>query len=364
MYRLNYYAGDEKDALEFEIEKTGITNVPDMEIRAGTVSEMQLEKWNGVAFADVNLWDPEYYDIVENFFRSMPAQESKKLVLKNVMRSGNLATSHIDELVLQDVVGDLELYPILAHLKSISLVDLNFGAPNKNFMAALADSHINGLTLSNVAPVELFYRLFLAEKTKKEPKKLKNLTSLTIERQIMPKILPANLTNLCLRQIKNSFHASIPKLPPTLTRLDLSQNNLSGLRHVAAAIQQCTQLNILILDGNNFHARELAQLFEMTHLRQLKNISAVGVQPPQHKDISLLLNALKKNTALVELDLSPAILDTRLRNRLQVNCLLAEPEAVKMQLQVTENSDGVTFNVDSHSRLKDVADFFARPFTN
>lgn len=359
MFRLSYFAGDEKDAIEFEIGDEYPIQLPDMQVQKGAVSDIQLEKWNGAAFAAVDVWDPEYYDITEKFFQSMPSdQNSKKLIIKNAYRSGNLATVQIDELVLQNVAGDLEFYPILAHLKGISFIDLDFGTLNAIFMDSLAESDISSLVLSNISPIEPFYRLFLPSKTKN----LKHLINLTIERQVLPKILPNTLTSLCLRQMKSNFKTPFPKLPFLLTCLDLSQNNIHELTHVAAAIRHCTNLAVLILDGNNFHVRELGKLFQLTHLRQLKNISAVGVEPPQHKDISLLLQALEKNTSLVGVDISPAHLDTRLRNRLQINCLLAEPDAVKTKLRVTENSDGVTFNVDPHSLFRDVADFFVRPF--
>lgn len=348
MYRLSYFS-TVRETIEFNVERKN--KIPHFDIAHGSVSALSLEKWDGTAFITVDIWAPEYYDIVDRFVESMPAPKS--LIISNVSHSGNLASSHLDELTVANSLGDSEYYPILSQLAKLSIVNIGTEIYSPAFLTALSESSIDTLELSNVKPLKPLYHL-LDEKTKKKPV-LANLKSLTLVNvSEIPQKLPADLKSFSFRNMNQPF----PSLPVMLLRLDLSHNNLCDLQKIAWAIKNCTLLEILILDGNNFRPRELAHVFRLSNLKLLKYISATGVSPLKKGDIDLLLRALEKNTILGDLDLSPVVLDPRLRNRLNLNNTLAEPDTIKKQLIVTENSDGETFNIRRRDHVQSVAHFF------
>ena len=349
MYRLSYFS-TVRETIEFNVEKKH--KIPHFDIAQGPVSALALEKWDGTAFITADIWAPEYYDIVNGFVESMPAP--KRLMIANVAQSGNLASSVLSDLIVAKSLGDCEFYPILSRLEKLSFVNINESDSfTPAFLIALSESSIHTLELTNVEPLKPLYHL-LAEKMQKKTI-LSNLKSLSLENvSKVPVKLPHDLTRFSFRNMNQPF----PTLPLSLTCLDLSHNNVCDLKKIASAIKNCTLLEILILDGNNFKPCELAHIFRLPNLKRLKNISAMGVAPLKKEEIDLLLHALEKNTALCDLDLSPVVLDTRLRNRLNLNNTLAEPSSVKRQLRVIENIDGETFDIHRRNYIESVAHFF------
>lgn len=341
-YRLHYSVEDHYDEnVEFEAGETTF------ELEKGPVSDLMLEKWDGTKFQAVDIWNDEFYDIVQQFVAAMPPK--KTLSLMHVPCTGNLASSQVDELELSDTVdGDMEFYPLLANLTDLAMVNMLFRGTNLDtkidFLHALTISPLESLLLDNVAPIAPFYQIFESG--------LNQLTKLVLCRNAtVPSYLPPTLHDFEMHDMPISAAGILFLLPAQLQRLDVSRNNLRELKTLAHAIGSCLDLNLLILDGNNFHVRELAQIFRLKHLTELKTISAVGVPCPLRQDIRLLLNALEQNTTLIDLDLAPAQLDLRLRSRLKVNKAMAEPPEAKKNLQVTENTDGASFNVDAISRV-------------
>lgn len=375
MFRLNYTQNTITNRVEFtddtNFEKNGI---PDLDFN-GNVSDIQLFKWNGSLYAPVDIWNAQYYDLLGRLFRPENGPKNKTtLTLTNVAHSSNMGACFIDTLVLEDTENaDMAFYPLLATLNGLVLSNVilaGFSTPTSApFFSALANSGISRLMLSKVMPIEPFFKLFELDfktyktsvKSVKKDSPLANLKSLALEYMtVVPKQIPTTVKEFSLRYTelkpRHTFNM-LPTLPLTLTKLDLSQNNIQKLSFVADAISKCILLQDLILDDNNFYWTELAYIFRMSHLRCLKKISARDVEcgAKQRKEISLLLDALIHNTALIELELAPVQLRQgefeRLYNRLLVNRNLAESGDVKKGLAIRENADGKTFAVDLVARF-------------
>jgi hypothetical protein len=383
MFRLNYTLNTVPNRIEFaddtNFEKNGI---PDLDF-SGNVSDLQLFKWNGSLYAPVDIWNAQYYDLLGRLFRleSGPESGPKKktenkttLTLTNVAHSSNMGACFIDTLVVEDTENtDMAFYPLLATLDGLVLSNVSLAGSiaglSAPFFSALANSGISRLMLSKVMPIEPFFELFEFDlfdfkKSMKNVKKdtpLPKLKNLALEYMTaVPKHIPNTVKEFSLRYAelkpRHTFN-TLPTLPLTLTKLDLSQNNIQKLSFVADAISKCILLQELILDNNNFYWTELAFIFRMSQLRCLKKISARDVDcgAKQRKDIILLLDALIHNTALIELELAPIQLRQgefeRLYNRLLVNRNLAESGDVKKALTIRENADGKTFAVDLVARF-------------